>query len=179
MASLFSKLLQVFNLAPPETIAPQSLNGWLIELAEAKESRFWSVDFDELSKPEQVFRLIWELEAEVNNGGFLQYFGNSSGTLAGRVCGALVAIGANRTAGIARKAIELFGSDIAFGDSAARNARIGTVSEETADKLNQLDEAFYTYPNDLTKLLHGYVIAHHGDFALPANFPGVGAPTNS
>ena len=50
----------------------------LIKLAESREVRFWRVPYDQLTYPERVFGLIWELESEVNNGGFEQYFSNST-----------------------------------------------------------------------------------------------------
>ena len=33
--------------------------------------------WSELSEPERAFVAVWELEAEVNNGGFSQYFFNA------------------------------------------------------------------------------------------------------
>lgn len=41
----------------------------LIHLNESK-GEFWASDYDGLSEPKRVFRIVWELEAEVNNGGF-------------------------------------------------------------------------------------------------------------
>ena len=45
-------------------------NSQLIEISE--KGRFWKLDFDELTPSEQVFRAIWDLEGDVNNGGFEQ-----------------------------------------------------------------------------------------------------------
>lgn len=55
------------------------MNQRLLRLAESPNSRFWRVNYEALSRAEQIFLMIWELEAEVNNGGFHQYFSNSSG----------------------------------------------------------------------------------------------------
>src|SRR5437762_10408868 len=77
-------------------------NTLLIQLSE--RGRFWRVDFDDLSRAEQVFRVIWELEAEVNNGGFHQYFSNSSGDSAFAVVDALKGVGAHHAARIAADA---------------------------------------------------------------------------
>ena len=52
-------------------------NGWLIELSDRVVPRSWEEPFAELSEPERVFVAIWTLEADVNNGGFDQYFVNS------------------------------------------------------------------------------------------------------
>jgi uncharacterized protein DUF4375 len=61
------------------TIDKQEMNRRLIKLSESPSSRFWRVEYQDLSTPERVFLLIWEFESEVNNGGFYQYFHNSSG----------------------------------------------------------------------------------------------------
>jgi len=54
--------------------------------------------FSELSPSERVFILIWDLEAEVNNGGFNQFFFNSAGDRASATPAALRAIGRSRSA---------------------------------------------------------------------------------
>ena len=48
-------------------------NNVLIKISEHPATQFWKLDFNQLTQPEQVFRCIWELESEVNNGGFEQY----------------------------------------------------------------------------------------------------------
>jgi hypothetical protein len=57
-----------------------------------------------------VFVCVWELEADVNNGGFDQYYFNSSGDLAGDAVESLNAIGAKNTADVVRQANALFGA---------------------------------------------------------------------
>ena len=52
------------------TIDNREMNRRLIKLSESPTARFWRIDYDKLSTPEQIFLLIWELESEVNNGGF-------------------------------------------------------------------------------------------------------------
>ena len=79
------------------TIDDREMNRRLIRLSESPTSRFWRLDYKDLSIPERVFLVIWELESEVNNGGFQQYFYNSSGALAPHVVSALKAIGAQGT----------------------------------------------------------------------------------
>ena len=48
-----------------------------------------------LSKSEQAIYIIWNLEAEINNGGFNQYYFNSSGQFADLTPDALKLIKAN------------------------------------------------------------------------------------
>jgi len=61
-------------------------------------------------------------ESEVNNGGFSQYFLNSSGETAGFVVEALETIGAPNTADICRRAIAIAFPDELPSDS-VRSAR--------------------------------------------------------
>src|SRR5688572_28591093 len=61
-----------------------------------------------LSSAEQVFLSVWELEAEVNNGGFNQYFFNSTGDRARGAPAALRSIGASNAAAIVDRALASF-----------------------------------------------------------------------
>jgi Domain of unknown function (DUF4375) len=89
------------------TIDNREMNRRLIKLSESSTGRFWRIDYDKLSTPEQVFLLIWELESEVNNDGFHQYFHNSSGAL---VVSALKTVGAEAIADIAQRALNAVGN---------------------------------------------------------------------
>lgn len=70
-----------------------------------------SKGFDGIREPERVLATIWSVEAEVNNGGFDQLFYNTAGDIAFYAAIALDSIGAHKMAGIAQKALDLFGED--------------------------------------------------------------------
>lgn len=57
-----------------------------------------------LTEPQKVFLFIENLEREVNNGGFNQFYYNSSGDYAHETFNALRTIGANKMSGIVNKA---------------------------------------------------------------------------
>src|SRR5258708_26400252 len=80
-------------------------NSILIDLSESKRTKFGKEDFETQSVPQKVFSSVWAVESEVNNGGFSQYFLNSSAETSAFVAEALEAIGAPRTADICRRAI--------------------------------------------------------------------------
>lgn len=82
-------------------------NAILIELSESDKVKFGKLHFSEQSIPQKVFSSVWALESEVNNGGFSQYFQNSSAETSPFVAEALGLIGAPRTADICRRAIRL------------------------------------------------------------------------
>jgi hypothetical protein len=146
--------------ATAQGIDGMEMNRQLIALSEAPEARFWRLAFDELTTPEGIFRAVWELEAEVNNGGFNQYFFNGSGDIVPFVVDALRTIGAARTAEIAESAINAVGADMPWRDQFARRERVLALPIEIQDELGELDNAFWAYPDDLTALLHAYVQAH-------------------
>ena len=75
-----------------------------IGLSGSPQTKFGK-DFASQSVPQRVFSALWEVESEVNNGGFAQYFVNNNAESAHFVVDALRMIGAPRTAGICQSAI--------------------------------------------------------------------------
>jgi hypothetical protein len=69
----------------------------------AVEKRVQASGYASLSSAEKTLYVIWWLEAEVNNGGFDQYFFNSAGDNARDVPPALERIGAPVTAALVRR----------------------------------------------------------------------------
>ena len=138
-------------------------NTTLIALHESRDSAFGKLPYPELSPEERVFLHVWELEAEVNNGGFDQYFINSSGDHAAEVVGSLEAIGAVQAAAIAKKAISVaFGNSPPPEDEEARDSAMRALPEEKLEQLSACDNEFYLYPDNLTELLFSYVVANKG-----------------
>lgn len=143
-------------------------NETLILLSESDRIRYASEDFNFASqpKPQKIFSTVWMVEAEVNNGGFSQYFLNSSAESVPFVVEALQTIGAHATADICKRAI-----DTAF--PAALPPTVGRVRSEAAgfsdailEKLESLDQEFFAYPNDLTDLLFNYVSERPEEFGI-------------
>jgi hypothetical protein len=153
------------------TIDNREMNRRLIKLSESPTGPFWRIDYDKLSAPEQVFLLIWELESEVNNGGFHQYFYNSSGVLAPNVVSALKAMGAQATAEIAQRALNAVGNAItSWSNDADRQASVNRLSSGTRQILENLDQEYYKCPEDLTPLLYKYVAEHRTEVRAPSDF---------
>jgi hypothetical protein len=139
-------------------------NSILIMLSESDKTMFGKQDFDAQSKPQKVFSTIWALESEVNNGGFSQYFLNSSSETAGFAAEALETIGAPKTAAICREAIHVaFPSGLPDSPEEISTAA-GDFSDGIEDKLSDLDTEFYRYPHNLTDLLFGFVSSHPDEF---------------
>jgi hypothetical protein len=69
-------------------------------------------NMDTLSEPQKLFYFNQILEREVNNGGFNQFFINSSGGHAHETVSSLKLVGAEKTASILQNAIEQFPNKI-------------------------------------------------------------------
>jgi len=143
-------------------------NDILINLSESESTRFGKEDFVRQSRPQKVFSAVWAVESEVNNGGFSQYFVNSSAESAPFVVEALETIEAPRTADICRRAIA-----VAFPDGLPQTPEtIRSVAEDFSGdvlgKLETMDQEFFAYPHSLTDLLFAYASKHPEEFgALP------------
>jgi len=143
-------------------------NKILIKLSESAMTKVWKEDFANQSFPQKVFSAIWEVEAEVNNGGFSQYFFNNSRASAWFVARALEEIGAPKTANICKRAIAAaFPSGLPDDLDCIRSAA-ADFSEDIREKLWALDKEFYSYPHNLTDLLFAYVKRRPDEFgSLP------------
>jgi hypothetical protein len=132
-------------------------NSILIRLSESDKTKFGKQDFARQSVPQKVFSAIWQVEAEVNNGGFSQYFLNSIDESASFVVEALATIGAPKTADICRRAIVTAFPDGLPGAFESIRSAAADFSDQTLTKLESLDQEFFSYPHNLTDLLFAYV----------------------
>src|SRR5262245_20091887 len=111
--------------------------------------RYGKLGYDKLSQPEKVFVCVWGLEGEVNNGGFDQYYFNSSGDHAIDAVESLEAIGAKHTAGLVRQANSLFGESGPSPDRFARQKQLDSFGDAKMKKMTEIDKEFYKYEDKL------------------------------
>jgi hypothetical protein len=130
----------------------------LIGIDESPKARFRSVPFDDLSEPEKVFHVVWRLEGQVNNGGFWQYFWNSSGDHAFIAPYAFEQIGARKTAQIIREACAPFPNGIPARDRSARHNQMREFPGNDWNYWKELDEKFFACDEGPTYLLYAYVV---------------------
>lgn len=135
-------------------------NNYLIDLARSARTDFGRIAFSKQDEIQKVFSAIWALESEVNNGGFLQYFGNNSGETANFAPTALRRIGANRCAFIVEQAIKSISANPVPDSRDARQRILDSLGKAARAKLADLDKQFFAYPDNLTDLLFEYVRAH-------------------
>jgi hypothetical protein len=139
-------------------------NHILIDLSASDKTSFGKEDFARQSLPQRVFSAIWAVESEVNNGGFSQYFLNSSAESASFVVKALETIGAPETAVICKRAIAAaFPAGLTQSVEAIRSAA-AEFPDEVVAMLEPIGQEFFSYPHDLTDLLFAYVSQHPAEF---------------
>jgi Domain of unknown function (DUF4375) len=106
--------------------------------------------------PTKIATLIDELEGEVNNGGFHQYFYNSAGDNTAEAIQALEEIGASRMACIVRGAAARFPDGMPPKERFARQDALLDLFPK-GEGFEDLDDEFFSYPDNLAGLLQEYI----------------------
>jgi len=146
------------------------------EIRNSPQGRYWhdlatrvyseEVGFASLRESEQLYFAIVLLDGEVYNGGFDQYFFNSSGDYFDYAIKGLTEIKAVTSLRLLQEAkIASFGNETFIADIDERRRLLISRMESEADaevqaKLNQLDDAYYEDPDDLAKKLDDFGLEH-------------------
>ena len=123
--------------------------------------RFEKEGVDGLTEPQRHYLTLRILDAEVRNGGFAQYFFNSSGDLAEYAVEAAKAVGAAAVASIIHDAVALFGDDGPNSDRENRHYQLAGIPE---DELERLTNAYYDSDDDLRVILPLYASRNSDHF---------------
>ena len=110
-------------------------------------------------KEEVIYRVSW-LTMEVNNGGFHQYFFNSTGEHAVETVSMLKRIGAPQTAALFETGCSLFPEGNPPKSLQARRRVLARFTLDQLETLRDLQERFYARREDLNVLLKRYWINH-------------------
>ena len=121
-------------------------------------------DLTKLTESQKVLLFVENLEREVNNGGFNQFYWNSSGDFAHETLDGLKTIGATKMASILTKANPVWPDLAVPKDRTERQAEQEKIEEQANPTWEQCDTEFYEYPDDILTLLLGYVKQHKADF---------------
>ena len=119
-------------------------------------------NFSNLNEFEKTFIYLDVLEDSVTNGGFIQFFFNSSGQFTHEVFQAYLAIKAENTVDILTKAIYLF-PEIPVPKNLQIRQQILMEKDSNIDLWDELDIEFYKYEDNIILLTLAYVrnnIAH-------------------
>lgn len=124
--------------------------------------------FDKLPRGLRVAHNLTSLESEVYNGGFVQYFGNSSGRFAGETLEDCRLVGAVRKAALLRRAMTLHKTGHAAIEKSCKVSEADpfTLDEDSDDdpesEMDRLASAYYALENaePIYGLVAAYVLAH-------------------
>jgi hypothetical protein len=124
----------------------------------------WGDNMENLTDSQRTFYYNQNLEREVNNGGFNQYFINSSGDFAHETIHSLKTIGANHTADILQSAIDQFPDKKVPSDRDERIELVGQIEGIANEKWEDLDQKFFEYKDNLNSLNIEYVKKYRTEF---------------
>jgi len=96
-----------------------------------------------LTKPQQAIYIIWSLEAEVNNGGFNQFYFNSSGQYSDLIPDALKMVGALKFADLTTRANDIFKKENKKITKHQDGTLEGFSKSYEDNPLNKFDDEFY------------------------------------
>ena len=117
-----------------------------------------------LSEEEKTIVYIEALEREVNNGGFSQFFFNSSGNNTEETVRALRNVGSTKFLRLVISAIEQFANSYVPKDRVERQYILERIEDTASQTWNELDTEFYKYEEDLYSLMRNYMLANIKSF---------------
>jgi len=118
-----------------------------------------------LNEHERFFFIAQEVEREVNNGGFDQFFFNSSGNLSNEIVKAFKSIGADTTAKICQTAIDVFNGEVPIERGKRHTIMLEELNQDESGRAwNNCDSDFYRCPDNLADLKYTYIMEHKDSF---------------
>lgn len=127
-------------------------------------NRLESVGWEGMTDPQKHVIAVKMMIAEVENGGFSQYFVNGSGDNWRDAVDGLVAIGATADKDLFDQALKLFGPDLPSEDQDLRHEQVAEIANQDEDLFSVVEGPFYEDKNDREVLLLNYMLNHADDF---------------
>ncbi len=119
---------------------------------------------EKLTDPQKVLLIVENLQREVNNGGFNQFYWNSSGDFSTETVDALIEISALTTAGIVKRANSQFPDNYVPKDRTERQELMEEIEDKANEEWEKCDDNFFKYEDNISELLLKYVIANRSEF---------------
>lgn len=118
------------------------------------------------NKSRQAIYMIWELEGEVNNGGYNQFYFNSSGQFYKHLPNALKLVGANRFADLTQRANVTFEKENPKITQRQDGTIEGFSESYENNPLNKFDDEFFNLykKEDLQKIQVDFIRKHKIEF---------------
>jgi hypothetical protein len=129
-----------------------------VAFEQAMDQKAVRIGHDNLTEEERIILAIEALESEVNNGGYGQYFVNSSREYVPIIVDALRRIGCPRTAEITQKAIKI----VQKAPMTHEEIQNGTWTEnkERQQVLNECDTIYFERSENIEESLFAFIKAH-------------------
>jgi hypothetical protein len=128
------------------------------------ERSAYGEDLSGLSDAQKTVLFVENLEREANNGGFHQFYWNTSGDYAHETLAGLITIGALHMAAILQQANAAWPHGEVPTNSITRRHLQETIGPQAEAVWEQCDQQFYAYPDDIASLLWAYVKQHRSAF---------------
>jgi len=152
---------KVFKIKDPNEFFIK-LHSSIDERVEASPDKSWDI----LNVSEKALMAVYELEGEVNNGGFEQYFFNSAGDHAVEAVPGFLRIGAIKMADIVRRALAVYPGDAPSSNREVRWEQTDKIENKAAPIWSALTSEFLAYPENPTYLAFAYCQKHRADFGI-------------
>jgi hypothetical protein len=137
----------------------------IIEIDERlNEISDYGKNLSKLNSSQQVILIVENLEREINNGGFNQFYFNSSGNHAQITVEYLRKIGADKTAELVEKANLEWPNNRVPTDRTERQAILEQIENKAVQVWEDCDQLFYKYDDDIAGLLMKFINANRTDF---------------
>lgn len=124
------------------------------------------VGLKQLPTEQRTVATVWLLAADVDNGGFDQYFFNASGDLAPFAPEAFEEIGAPEVAEIVAEAVAAFGEEGPATDQSERHQQMERLAPSARRQWAELDAKFLRHAENIPGLLRSYVASHGAELAI-------------
>lgn len=116
------------------------------------------------NKSRQAIYMIWLLEGEVNNGGYNQFYYNSSGQFYKHLPDALRLVGAYKFADLTQKANDTYEKENEKITKHLDGTSEGFSKSYENNPLNDFDTKFYNLEEDLQQIQINYIKKNKKDF---------------
>ena len=165
MAVLSDRLVDLINASlNPTTKAPEDDLLYKTWVAACEKIGNDDANIEKLNKYERIVFIAQLLISEVGNGGFSQFFFNSSGDFTNELVSSFEAIGANEAANVCDKAIKLFEKDIPCDWEERQEFLEVYLDDELDEALSKCDDEMYSCEAETIDRLFEYVMENREYF---------------
>lgn len=136
-----------------------------MDLFPITQKRLAEVGIDGLHPAARLLFCLVELDQEVQNGGFIQYLGNSSGDRVSSARAALETLGASESLALLDAVVARIGPKSVDPERSVRAEVLDALEEEAYDEIDELNDAYYEDPDGLFAAIVGHCREHRDAFS--------------